>query len=90
MSVLVLSSKTGGGHEMRAQALVDLSNSLGIDCEIYRPLESGSPIYSFGTGIYNLIQKPIQDCTNFTFVFLKELVYTEVQPLLGKKNSIEF
>jgi len=92
MSVLVLSSKTGGGHEMRAQALVDLSNHLGIDCKIYRPLESGSPIYSFGTGIYNLIQKTYPGLHKLYFRFLEiACLHRSSTFLLGKKkNSIEF
>ena len=87
MSVLVLSSKTGGGHEMRAQALVDLSNYLGIDCEIYRPLESGSPIYSLGTGIYNLIQKTYPGLHKLYFRFLERAcLHRSSTFLLGKKK----
>ena len=88
MSVLVLSSKTGGGHEMRAQALVDLSNDLGIDFEIYRPLESGSPIYSLGTGIYNLIQKTYPGLHKLYFRFLERAcLHRSSTFLLGKKKK---
>jgi processive 1,2-diacylglycerol beta-glucosyltransferase len=57
MRLVVLSSKTGGGHEMRAQAIQEVCDELEIGCTILRPLETGSPIYLFGTHIYNWIQR---------------------------------
>ena len=45
MRLLILSSKTGGGHEMRAQALSEFCMSLNIQYKIVRPLEEVGGLY---------------------------------------------
>ena len=45
MRLLILSSKTGGGHEMRAQALSEFCMSLNIRYKIVRPLEEVGGLY---------------------------------------------
>lgn len=57
MRLLVLSSKTGGGHEIRAQAIQEFCHSLRIDSLVLRPLEDSSSVYLLGTNIYNWIQR---------------------------------
>lgn len=57
MRLLVLSSKTGGGHEIRAQAIQEFCHSLRIESSILRPLEDSAAIYLLGTNIYNWIQR---------------------------------
>ena len=57
MRLIILSSKTGGGHEMRAQALQEFCRNLDIESVIIRPLENGSNIYLMGTHLYNWIQR---------------------------------
>ena len=56
MRLIILSSKTGGGHEVRAQAIQEFCNSLDIQSLLVRPLEESSSIYFLGTKIYNWIQ----------------------------------
>ena len=38
MKLLILSAKTGGGHEMRAKALEEISDAMGFESLILRPL----------------------------------------------------
>ena len=71
MSILVLSSKTGGGHEMRANALLHFGDLLSTKTYIYRPLESGSSLYSFGANLYNFIQKTYPGAHALYFKFLE-------------------
>lgn len=61
MKLLVLTSSTGGGHDMRARSLKawaehESAASLGIDVEIFQTLESLDGLYKFGVETYNWIQ----------------------------------
>ncbi|MEC7800135.1 MAG: hypothetical protein VX609_02490 [Verrucomicrobiota bacterium] len=71
MRLLILSSKTGGGHEMRASAISDISSSLGIKTQVIRPLEEGSSIDKFGSNLYNWIQKFYPRLHKIYFHFLE-------------------
>lgn len=90
MKLLVLSAKTGGGHEMRAQAIQDFCEELNIHFKLYRPLEEGSPVYLLGTGLYNLIQKK---CPRFHYIYFNFLEYASIHRnpklLLGSKKFIK-
>ncbi|MEM8868111.1 MAG: glycosyltransferase [Verrucomicrobiota bacterium] len=62
MRLLVLSSSTGGGHDMRARSIVSWAAALSteerpIEVSRYQALESSSRLYGFGVGLYNWIQK---------------------------------
>lgn len=62
MKILILTSSTGGGHDMRATSLMDWTQhlsarGLGLEARIYHPLERGHGLYRFGVGLYNTIQK---------------------------------
>ena len=87
MRLIILSSKTGGGHEMRAQSILDFCNSLEIEAKILRPLEDGSLIYFFGTKIYNWIQcfYPKLHCFYFRFLEYASM-HSSSKKILGKKN----
>src|ERR1700744_3069759 len=59
MRVLILSSSTGGGHDMRARAFdawARLTPELKLETQVLRPLDTGPRIYRFGVGLYNWIQ----------------------------------
>ena len=71
MRLLILSAKTGGGHEMRARALTELASSLGFETHTIRPLEEGSMIDRFGSNLYNWIQKFYPRLHRFYFGFLE-------------------
>ncbi|MDR2429830.1 MAG: hypothetical protein LBD14_02850 [Puniceicoccales bacterium] len=62
MKILLLSSSTGGGHDMRARSLAQWAAAsearpLGIETSRHQALENGAPLYVFGAGLYNLIQR---------------------------------
>lgn len=60
--ILILTSSTGGGHNMRADAFKAWSEHpkaeyLEIEVGIFYTLDSMHPIYSFGVELYNWIQR---------------------------------
>ena len=62
MRVLILTSSTGGGHDMRAQALkawaeTEESKKYNFEMSVHSTLESTHPLYAFGVKLYNFIQK---------------------------------
>ena len=60
MNLLILSSSTGGGHDMRAFALKEWWINRGYAAEVFHPLEQTSALYRFGANLYNFIQKKAQ------------------------------
>lgn len=71
MNLLILSSSTGGGHDMRAFALREWWTSRGYSAEVFHPLEQTSALYRFGTNLYNFIQKRAPWCHSLYFKFLE-------------------
>ncbi|MCZ6671804.1 MAG: glycosyltransferase [Verrucomicrobia bacterium] len=60
LRVLVLTSRTGGGHDARADAFDAWCNKLydgKVEVRIERPLEKASAVTHFGVGCYNFIQE---------------------------------
>lgn len=60
MKVLVLTSRTGGGHDARAQAFREWINLLhggAVEVRIDHTLENSSPWGAFGVAGYNAIQR---------------------------------
>ena len=89
MSILVLSSKTGGGHEMRANALLHFGDLLSTKTYIYRPLENGSSFYNFGTNLYNFIQKTYPGAHALYFKFLeKASLHRRSNQILGRDKYL--
>ena len=56
MKLLIMSSSTGGGHDMRANALAELWSQEGGAVRICRPMEDGTFVYGLGVWFYNFIQ----------------------------------
>jgi len=74
MRVLILTSSTGGGHDMRANAFAAWARSLPelkIETRIYRPLETSHGLYRFGVELYNWIQKHAPFLHHLYFNFLE-------------------
>jgi processive 1,2-diacylglycerol beta-glucosyltransferase len=72
--VLILTSGTGGGHDMRARAFQEwaqLSPELNLETQLHRPLESSHWFYRFGVGLYNWIQRRAPVLHHFYFNFLE-------------------
>lgn len=61
MKILVLTSSSGGGHDMRARSLKQWAEhpscaDLGVTVQIHQALESTGGLYAFGSEVYNWIQ----------------------------------
>ncbi len=74
--VLVLTSSTGGGHNMRANALQAWSEtpegrSFGLEVKVHHALEATHPVYSFGVTLYNRIQQFWPKLHHLYFNFLE-------------------
>ena len=89
MRLVVLSSKTGGGHEMRAQAIQEICNDLDIESIILRPLETDSHIYLFGTHLYNWIQRfyPRLHCLYFRWLEYASL-HKHANKIIGSREFL--
>lgn len=60
LRILVLTSRTGGGHDARADAFESWCSKLydgEVEVRVERPLEEASAVTHFGVGFYNFIQK---------------------------------
>lgn len=60
LRILVLTSRTGGGHDARADAFEAWCHKLydgEVEIRIERPLEEASAVTHFGVGFYNFIQR---------------------------------
>ena len=92
MRILILSSSTGGGHDMRARSLVQwsrhLSSSIGqVETMRYQALEQSSKLYSFGVELYNRIQKTCPGLHHAYFNILELFQVSCSQALmLGKEK----
>ncbi len=71
MKLLILSSSTGGGHDMRANALKGWSLERNWEVLISHPLETTFKFYALGSNFYNLIQKKWPAFHNLYFYFLE-------------------
>ena len=71
MNLLILSSSTGGGHDMRANALKSWWTEGKGEARIMHPLENGFALYRWGSGLYNFIQKKLPLFHYFYFHFLE-------------------
>lgn len=61
MKILVLTSSSGGGHDMRARSIKQWAEhpsarDLGITVETHQALEGTGGLYAFGSELYNWIQ----------------------------------
>ena len=98
MRLLILSSSTGGGHDMRARSLAawaarmnrDQTDTTVIEVARYQALEESSGLYRVGVFLYNWIQKkwPLLHHLYFNFLELFQISASR-HTLLGKKNFAE-
>jgi processive 1,2-diacylglycerol beta-glucosyltransferase len=90
--ILILSSSTGGGHDMRARSLVAWCERQKptIDCTRYQALEASSKVYKFGVELYNSIQKYCPALHHLYFNYLEVFhVSAHESLLLGKRRFID-
>ncbi len=62
MKILILTSSSGGGHDMRARSFKQWAEhpecaDLGVTVQIHQALESTGGLYAFGSELYNFIQR---------------------------------
>ena len=89
MKLLILSSSTGGGHEMRANALKSWWTEGKGEARILRPLEDGFKLYRWGSSFYNLIQKNLPLFHYLYFYFLEYAsLHRGPRRILGSKKLL--
>lgn len=83
--ILVLTAATGGGHDMRADALRRWTERLtNWKTRTYRPLEVGSPLYRCGVDTYNWIQSHMPVLHHLYFGFLEHAaLHSSARRILG-------
>lgn len=89
MRVVILTSSTGGGHNMRARAFQEWSQtmpSLDASVQLHRPLEKSHELYAFGVWLYNWIQRTAPFLHHVYFNFLEVVAIVRTSAPLGAKK----
>src|SRR5271154_6492565 len=89
MRVLILTSSTGGGHNMRARAFQEWSQAEpdnGLAVQLHRPLEKSHPVYAFGVWLYNWIQRTAPFLHHVYFNFLEVVAIVRTSKPLGAEK----
>ncbi len=75
MRTLILTSSTGGGHNMRASSFVhwtrEMNPAAANEIQIHKCLENTHGLYRFGVGLYNRIQRHAPWAHHLYFNFLE-------------------
>ena len=93
--VLIISSSTGGGHDMRAKAFKEWAETeagrhFGLDVTIHQALETTSQLYRFGVWLYNWIQRVLPWLHHIYFNFLEFFnPVTNADRIIGGKGFQE-
>jgi processive 1,2-diacylglycerol beta-glucosyltransferase len=92
MRWLILTSSTGTGHNMRADSLRQWADRVfgnEVEIRIHHVLENTHPIYSFGVGFYNTIQRW---CPRFHHIYFNYLelaaMHSKSAKILGRDTFI--
>lgn len=91
LKVLVLTSSTGGGHDMRARSLAAWAK-LQTDWQvsIHQALESTHGLYAFGVGLYNRIQRAFPIAHHAYFQFLERAnLHRNADRIMGSRRFQE-
>ena len=89
MKLLILSSSTGGGHDMRAKALAEWVGPKKLETRTLRPIDENSHVYNAGVKLYNFIQKYAPKLHFFYFHFLEHAnLHRDHRKILGKRKFI--
>lgn len=95
MRVLLLSSSTGGGHDMRAGAFEAWARepemaAFNVTTERLQVLESTHGLYRFGVDLYNTIQRRAPWLHHAYFHYLEEAgMHVYPEGVLGAKSFME-
>ena len=91
LKVLVITSSTGGGHDMRAHALSAWAG-LHTDWQvsIHQALESTHGLYAFGVNLYNGIQRTLPIAHHVYFQFLERAnLHRKAEKIMGRQRFQE-
>ena len=86
MRVLILTSSTGGGHNMRARAFQEWAQAeprLNISAQLHHPLGKSHELYAFGVWLYNRIQRTAPFLHHVYFNFLEVVPIVRAHKPLG-------
>jgi processive 1,2-diacylglycerol beta-glucosyltransferase len=86
MRLLILTSSTGGGHNMRARAFQEWAQTmppLSVSAQLHRPLENSHELYAFGVWLYNWIQRTAPFLHHAYFNFLEVVPIVRTSKPLG-------
>jgi len=93
--VLILTSSTGTGHNMRARAFEDWANTpegrkFGLEINIHQALEGTHPIYNLGVETYNWIQRLAPRLHHVYWNILEQVKFLgAAKRIFGRKNFEE-
>ena len=82
MRILILTSSTGGGHNMRARAFQEWAQP-EVSVQLHRPLENSHELYAFGVWLYNWIQRTAPGLHHVYFNFLEAVPIVRTSKPLG-------
>ncbi|WP_454782256.1 glycosyltransferase [Legionella sp. WA2022007384] len=92
MRILILTSATGGGHDMRARALEAWIRTTkpSWTTKIHHALEDSHGVYKFGVELYNFIQRTWPPLHHIYYNFLELAgVMSSGKAMLGQARYIE-
>ena len=93
MRWLILTSSTGTGHNMRADSLRQWADRVfgsSVEVKIHHVLEKTHPIYGFGVGLYNVIQRWCPRLHHIYFNYLElAALHREGAKILGRDSFIK-
>lgn len=95
VKVVILTSSTGTGHNMRARAFEDWANSpegsrFGMDITIHQTLEGTHQLYNIGVEIYNWIQRLAPRLHHIYWNFLERVkLLGAAKRIIGRKNFVD-
>ena len=94
MKVLILTSSTGGGHDMRANSLKAWSQTeagiaANLDVSIHQTLESTHTLYRFGVNLYNFIQKTYPLAHHLYFQYLEKVPHFDTPGMIQGREKFQ-
>ena len=94
MKILVLTSSTGGGHNMRAQSLkaweeTPSGRAANLSVSIHQTLESTHPMYRFGVNLYNFIQMRCPSFHHLYFNYLERVPHFDNGRMIHNRHKFQ-
>jgi len=92
MKILILSSSTGGGHNMRARSLTEWSQLSNLaETSTHQALESTHPLYQFGVESYNWIQRSAPWLHHLYFNYLEVAsMFKSSSRIMGRQKFVHY